>query len=77
MPFDPAALGDELIDAGKKQASTGGRLNDAAVQLRAFGGALAPGEQIQDSMISARDGVTAVRSLLAPVAMHCRSSEMR
>jgi hypothetical protein len=67
MAFDPAALGDELIDAGRKQVSTGGRLKDAAVQLRDFGGALAPGEQIQDSMISVRAGATAIRSLLAPV----------
>ena len=73
MPFDPAALGDELIDAGKKQVSTGGRLKDAAVQLRDFGGALAPGEQIPDSMISVRDGATAIRSLLTPVVQALQS----
>src|SRR5882762_7482137 len=67
MPFDPVALGNQMIAAGQKEATTGGKLQQAAVKLRASGDLLKTGGRIQTSINSVRDGLQSIRSLLGPV----------
>ena len=67
MAFDPVALGNTMIDAGKNQIVTGGKLQDGAVALRGFGDNFKRGEMFPTSIDSVRDGVKLIRNLLSPV----------